>query len=269
MFLVIINLSAIEEPKTLKDLTELMVLPEYYKKLDKILLENKSSHQKIHFSDKSIETDTSTLEYVRKNMKDAKELEADSENMELAISLALEKDKQIGGNGIFAEFGVGLGRSGNFIAQRIGNKKIYGFDWYKGLPEDWRSPYFLKGIFALKPGIKIPPLPLEKNIELVIGLFKETLPGFLKEKNYPFLFIHIDCDLYSSTKEVFDNIKNNIIDGTIIVFDEYFNYDGWEEHEFKAFQEFIRENNLSYKYVCYNKFHQQVTVKIVSLNKNK
>ena len=27
--------------------------------------------------------------------------------------------------------------------------------------------------------------------------------------------------------------------GTIILFDEYFNYPNWEQHEFKAFQEFV------------------------------
>jgi len=219
--------------------TTLMYLPEYYERLDSLLV-GKVSHQKIHFSDKSIDTDETTVAYVKEKMQAAKVFESDVETMEYAISLALEKDKQIGGFGLFAEFGVGLGRSGNFIAKRIGSKKLYGFDWYKGLPEDWRSPHFLKGTFGLKPGVQIPPLPLEKNIEIVIGRFKDALPQFLDDKKASLLFVHIDCDLYSSTKEIFDNIKNHVTPGTIIIFDEYFNYDGWKDHEFKAFQEFIK-----------------------------
>ena len=189
-------------------------------------------------------------------------VESDAENMQAGIALALQKDATIGGKGLFIEFGVGLGKSANFIAQNNNNKTLYGFDWYKGLPEDWRAPHFLKGTFGLKPGVQIPPLPLEKNIELVVGLFKETLPHFLKEKNAPLVFMHIDCDLYSSTKEIFDAIGKNVVDGTIIVFDEYFSYDGWQNHKFKAFQEFIQETGFSYEYVCYNKLHQQVTVKL-------
>ena len=41
--------------------------------------------------------------------------------------------------------------------------------------------------------------------------------------------------------------------GTVIVFNEYFNYPGWQTHEFKAFQEFIAERSLSYRYLCFNK----------------
>lgn len=254
---------------SIKDLTKLMVLPEYYEKLDHLLATTTSHQTMLHFSDKPIETDASTVDYVREKMKYALGVESDADNIEFALSLALEKDKQLGGAGIFAEFGVGLGKSGNFIAQRIGNKILYGFDWYQGLPEDWRAPHFLKGTYALKPGVKIPPLPLEKNIELVVGRFKDVLPTFVKEKNAPILFLHIDCDLYSSTKEIFNNIKDYVAEGTIIVFDEFFNYDGWQDHELRAFQEFIRETGFSFEYVCYNKLHQQVTVKIVSLNKNK
>lgn len=259
---------ALDTP-TIKDLTNLMVLPKYYQQLDQELAQKPPclKHQTLHFVDKSIETDALTLVYVREKMNNAQIVESDAHNMEVAISLALEKDKQLGGCGIFAEFGIGLGKSGNFIAQHIGSKTLYGFDWYKGLPEDWRAPHFLKGTFAVKPGVKIPPLPLEKNIEFIIGLFKQTLPGFLKEKNTPILFMHIDCDLYSSTKEIFDNIKDNIVEGTVIVFDEYFNYDGWQDYEFRAFQEFIRETGFTYEYVCYNRLHQQVAVKIVSTNK--
>jgi hypothetical protein len=58
-------------------------------------------------------------------------------------------------------------------------------------------------------------------------------------------------------------MKNRIRNGTVILFDEYFNYPGWELHEFKAFQEFIAHTGLSYRYIGVVPSHQQVAVKII------
>ncbi len=57
-------------------------------------------------------------------------------------------------------------------------------------------------------------------------------------------------------------LKDQIVPGTIILFDEYFNYDGWEQHEHKAFREFIEETNLNFTYLAYNQYHEQVLVRI-------
>jgi hypothetical protein len=48
----------------------------------------------------------------------------------------------------------------------------------------------------------------------------------------------------------------------VIVFDEYFNYPGWREGEFKAFQEFIARESLGFEYLNYNRKAEQVSVKI-------
>jgi hypothetical protein len=40
---------------------------------------------------------------------------------------------------------------------------------------------------------------------------------------------------------------------TIILFDEYFNYPNWEQHEFKAFQEFVRDRAVSYRYLGFSR----------------
>src|SRR3712207_9470534 len=63
----------------------------------------------------------------------------------------------------------------------------------------------------------------------------------------PVAFLHADCDLYSSTKCILGNLGNRLVSGSIIVFDEYFNYPGWEQHEFRAFSEFVAERRLSYR----------------------
>ncbi len=64
--------------------------------------------------------------------------------------------------------------------------------------------------------------------------------------------MHVDCDIYSSTKNIFDMLDSKIKSGTIIVFDEYFNYRNWQQHEFKAFQEFVVQTNIKYEYLAFN-----------------
>jgi hypothetical protein len=49
------------------------------------------------------------------------------------------------------------------------------------------------------------------------------------------------------------------------VFDEYFNYPGWQQHEFKAWQEFVAASGLSYEYLGLVRNNQQVAVRITSI----
>ena len=50
----------------------------------------------------------------------------------------------------------------------------------------------------------------------------------------------------------------------MIVFDEYFNYPNWQEHEFKAFQEFIGEEDSSYEYLAFCARGGSVAVRITA-----
>jgi predicted O-methyltransferase YrrM len=74
-------------------------------------------------------------------------------------------------------------------------------------------------------------------VELYGGLFKDTLTTFKKEilQKTPISFLHVDCDIYSSTKDMFEALGDNIVPGTIMVFDELYNYPGFDKHEWKAF----------------------------------
>ena len=123
--------------------------------------------------------------------------------------------------GIYLEFGVYSGKSINFISSMLPDKIIYGFDSFEGLPENWRYDA-QKGFFDAKGMFP----QVNKNVRLIKGWFNETLPEFVEAHPEPCAFIHVDCDLYSSTKTIFDNLKNQIVSGTVIAFDEYFNYPG-------------------------------------------
>jgi hypothetical protein len=48
--------------------------------------------------------------------------------------------------------------------------------------------------------------------------------------------------------------------GTIILFDEYFNFAGWREHEHKAFNELVKARGLTISYLAYAR--QQLAVRI-------
>lgn len=189
----------------------------------------------------------SSARYVSTHMANARRVQ---EKFTL-LSFGMEQ-VQLGG--LFLEFGVASGDTINCIASRT-SQKVYGFDSFEGLPEDWTGQ-LPKGAF------KQSHLPnVRANVELVIGLFDHTISDFLRYHPEPVAFIHIDCDLYSSTKCVFENLGDRIRSGTIIVFDEYLNYSGWQKGERKAFYEFLEAQGLTHVYIGYTD-SQQVAVKI-------
>lgn len=160
-------------------------------------------------------------------------------------------------DGLYLEFGVYSGYTINQIASLKHNNTIYGFDSFEGLPETWRDGYEV-GAFRTDSLPKV-----RENVILIKGWFNETLPKFLGEHTEKVAFVHIDCDLYSSTHTVFNNIRSRLQSGTIIVFDEFFNYPGWEQNECKAFEELIEETGLQYEFVGFVPSHQQAAVKIL------
>jgi predicted O-methyltransferase YrrM len=103
---------------------------------------------------------------------------------------------------------------------------------------------------------------VEPNVKLIKGWFDQTLPRFAEQHPGPVAMLHIDCDLYSSTKCVLDILGDRIGPGAVLVFDEFFNYPGWEEHEYRAFTEFVQARRLSHEYLCYNGEHEQVAIRI-------
>ena len=156
-------------------------------------------------------------------------------------------------DGLFLEFGVAGGRTIRAIAGAHGGP-VFGFDSFEGLPEDWYEGY-RKGHFAQAGLPQVPP-----NVTLVKGWFQDTLPAFLEAHRGPVSFVNVDCDLYSSSSFVLSCLADRFVPGTVIQFDEYFNYPGWREHEYKAFQELIAERKLAYRYRSFLRRHQAVCV---------
>ena len=156
--------------------------------------------------------------------------------------------------GLIMEFGVASGRTINHIST-LTDQPVYGFDSFGGLPETWRTGYPAGSFEHELPAVN-------GNVELVAGLFDDTLDEFLSGHDGSVSLLHVDCDLYSSTKTIFDKLAPRIVPGTVVVFNEYFNYPGWEQHEFRAFREFVAAYDVSYRYDSFVSQHQQVCVVI-------
>lgn len=133
---------------------------------------------------------------------------------------------------------------------------VHGFDSFEGIQEHWNGNPI--GAFAQK---KMPKVP--DNVEFHVGYFDATLPGFLEAHSDPVAFLHVDCDLYSSTVTIFDLLGARLQPGSIILFDEYYNFHRWQQHEFKAFQEFVQKSGLTYEYIAYSVTGQQVAVRVL------
>lgn len=196
-----------------------------------------------------------TAEYVIQNMLMVEYYKNRDQYLEMLAQSCMK------GNGLKLEFGVASGASIWKLAK--GTKdKFYGFDSFEGLQEKFKVGMEI-GYFKQK---RLPSVP--ENVELVKGYYADTLSDFLVREDVRdkmIEFMHIDCDLYSSTKQVFQYMGKKIDKGTIIAFDEYFNYPGWKNGgEFKAFQEWVSENHVTYEYIAYVDNSAQVAIRILS-----
>jgi len=224
--------------------------------LQSILAQYLQSDYDLHHQVHKMATEE-TLQYIKQNMRGSFCIK--SERRETFFDYVIPKIKS---EGSVLEFGVHKGRTLLIIAERIGNRICYGFDSFEGLTEDWGGRlFFPKKSFDVKG--EMPNVP--KNVVLHKGWFKNTIPQHMKENKENISFVHVDCDLYSSTKTVFDLIGNRIVPGTIILFDEYFNYPNWQENEFKAFKEFVEKNHVQYKYLAFTN-DKQVCVEITGID---
>lgn len=139
------------------------------------------------------------------------------------------------------EFGTWTGTSANFISKFC--KKLYTFDSFEGLREDWVGTEAPEGNCNLHK--KVPKL--NKNVIPVVGWIQDTLEIFLKEHNPKINFVHIDVDTYPTTKFILQKIKPYLTENAILAFDELYNYIGWENGEYKALHEVFKEGEFEYK----------------------
>jgi len=192
-----------------------------------------------------------TVEYIKANMGDALIRRNDLDVLDHAL-------RQTSVDGLYLEFGVRSGRSVDHIARRRRKATIHGFDSFAGLPEAWTGYTMDRGAFG---GEGVPEV--ESNVRLHVGWFADTLPVFLDEHPGHVAFVHVDSDIYSSARTVLYGLAPRLRPGSIIVFNEYFNYPNWKQHEFRAFQEFCADHDVEYEYLCWGMYEAAVVLRSI------
>jgi O-methyltransferase len=144
----------------------------------------------------------------------------------------------------FLEFGVFQGdsiREWSLMNQHSGSR-FYGFDSFEGLPDAWRKGQG-RGHFNMQGTM---PEIADARVKLIKGWFDETVPDFLREftpKNR--VVVHLDADLYSSTLGPLIHLGRYLQAGSLLIFDEFYD----RNHEFKAFQDFLKISRHRYRLI--------------------
>ena len=171
---------------------------------------------------------------------------------EYAIKTAVSNDKH---NEFYnLEFGVYQGTSANYFSKYV--KKLYAFDGFQGLKEDWLGTNQMKGSVDLNK--KVPKL--NSNVEPIVGWAEETIGDFLAKHNPKINFVHFDMDTYKSTKLVLEKIRPFLNKDAVIIFDNIYNYYGWENGEYKALNEIFKEDDFDYK--AFNILGKQIVIQL-------
>ncbi|MDD5071978.1 MAG: macrocin O-methyltransferase [Patescibacteria group bacterium] len=142
--------------------------------------------------------------------------------------------------GEVAEVGVYKGGSAKILCETKGNKKLYLFDTFEGIPKkeitkgdlvkpNWLNETSLEGVKEY--------LKDYQNIFLYKGLFPETAKDI---SNKLFCFVHLDADTYKGTLEGLKFFWPKMVKGGRIVVHDYNNktLPGVK----KAFKEFFKDN---------------------------
>lgn len=191
-----------------------------------------------------------TVDYIEAKLPGAIGFDTQKELLAYALDAAPTEGHHL-------EFGVFKGQTLGFLAQRKPSASFHGFDSFEGLPEDWSGFNLTKRAFSRQG--RMPEMPT--NVTLHPGWFNGSVPAWAANHAGPIAFMHIDCDIYSSTVDILNALVDRLRPGSIIVFDEYFNYPNWEQHEYRAWQECVAAHGIRYEYIGYAR--QQAAVRIL------
>lgn len=137
--------------------------------------------------------------------------------------------------GEYAEVGVYQGVSAEIICAVKGDKHLYLFDTFEGLPPVGElDPQFSAKMFKSNLAMVEQRMAAYKNVHIYPGLFPGTSEPV---KNTRFAFVHLDVDLYQSTKDCLEFFYERMEPGGIILSHDYAQAAGVKQ----AFREFFQD----------------------------
>ena len=200
----------------------------------------------------AIEVATAFAKFEQEHMPDCPEFQTIMQHYAHGLN-------QASAAGLYLEFGTYKGKSMNIMGSLSPNTQFYCFDSFEGLPEDWHIGVE-KGTFGTAGNIP----DIRPNIHPLKGWFDTTLPEFAAQhQGEKIAFMHVDCDLYSSTKTIFAALGHMIQAGTVILFDEYLSIPIDGDCEYKALMEFLAESDLKMEYIGKIRGFNQVAIRII------
>lgn len=189
------------------------------------------------------------------SMVEIKKVDSKITLLNLPIDVLNYSLEQITVDGLIIEAGVYYGMSLKVIAKHFKHKKVYGFDSFSGLPESWKS----ESAGSYSTHGELPNVA--KNVKLKKGWFKDSIPKFISKHDEPIGFLHIDCDLYSSTFDVLMALKDNFVKGTIVLFNDFYGFKDYKQHEWKALKDFLKQSDHKVDYLACCVLGRELVVK--------
>ncbi len=150
--------------------------------------------------------------------------------------------------GDFLQFGVFKGHTARIFESFIlPGRKLHLFDSFEGLPESWTNTEFGKGYFAVDASEVYAFDPSRTVIHK--GWFSDTIGPYKEKNSNPIAMIHLDADLYSSTITVLEELNDQIVPGTILLFDEFFlpRENQVSDDEARAFFDWVKKFDREYQ----------------------
>ena len=139
--------------------------------------------------------------------------------------------------GDIAEVGVYAGSSTRTICEAKGDKRLHVCDTFAGLPDPTSEDHGVErqGCFACDLESIRAYLAGFPNVEYHVGFCPDSIRGVLDDTK--FCFVHLDVDLYSSTKQCLEWFFPRLVPGGIILSHDYSLLDGVRQ----AFAEFTAD----------------------------
>jgi hypothetical protein len=197
----------------------------------------------------------------------------------IAKAFNIQKRLNLQGHGYY-EFGLFKGFS-FWFAEQISREYtgedffLYGFDSFEGLSKsqvDIVPVYWAKGNYA--SSLKIVTAKLKENgtdlrrVKLYKGWFSKALFDGLRhsEKFLPVSICVIDSDSYEPCVEVLNFIKDLLVPGSILLFDDFNVFDKDESHgERRALLEFEQKNPTFQKQHLFDFGWHGVAFKVIAV----
>jgi len=162
--------------------------------------------------------------------------------------------------GVFGGVSLSILAKGATFDPKGMTRRVIGIDTFEGLPASAEQhARWGEGDCAtmhgahplLQPGERVTPestRELFRRCELaeptlLVGRFDAVLPTVVPSQVSRIALLHVDCDLYESTRDVLAGVADVLEDGAIVLFDDWFHYRGHPGRgEARAFAEFLEQH---------------------------